>query len=298
MMAAGTLAKVGASVLAFGAGAGLTLVLVDPSDATPTPVALAWVDRPLDGSSVEVADVRLIAHATDPDGLDRVVLTIDGVEVHTEPGDGQTLVTVDTTWTPPGPGTYALVAVGTDGTGHDGEQATATFTVGEPDDRTTTTTAPDGTTTTDATTGEETTTSSSTPTTAGPGSTTPTTQGSTSTTRPPPTTTPSCRPATPAPRSPADGSRVLQGDGVRITWNYAGCGPERFRVQVSNRTDFTIVSRTDYLRSIDVPGDLLYADWELLSCGSGVRRYHWRLQAIDSGGSSAWTAIRSFDVVC
>ena len=296
-MATGGLAKVGASLLAFGAGAGLTFVLVDPSDATPTPVAQAWIDRPLDGSSVEVGDVQLIAHATDPDGLAEVVLTIDGDEVHTADGGGEELVTVETTWTPPGPGAFVLMVVGTDDSGHDGEAATATFTVGEPGAATTTTTARDGTTTTDTTTGEEstTTTTDGTSTTAGPGTTTP---GTTVTTRPGTTTSttpPPCRPATPSPRTPTPGQRILLTRiPVKFSWNYAGCGPDHFTVQVSTHPGFPPPG-DDYSKQVTVPGGDLDVDWEPLSCNL---TYYWRMRAVDAGGSSAWTSVRSFDTVC
>lgn len=292
-MALTAVTKVGAGALAAVAGAALTLVFVDPTVATPPPVAQAWIDEPLHGSTHPEGEIELTAHATDPDGVAEVRLTIDGDEVHVEVASGEDeLVTVETTWEPPGPGTYELAAVAEDEGGHAGAGATATFTVGDPGAPTTTsTTAPgDPTTTSTSAPGDPTTTE-----TTEPGETT--TTGSTGTTRPPATTTTRppttttaapCRPSVPRLVSPGDDQAVPTRT-PRLTWSYSGCGPSSFTVQVSSNDQF-LSARGVYLHSVTVDGAAGNVIWpQALQCET----HYWRVRATAAGGTSAWSTVRS-----
>lgn len=81
----------------------------------------AWVDAPLDGSTIPLAPYQIVAHASQPEGVQLFELTItsSGPETIPVPADqsGQTLVYINHTWTPPAPGTYLIQvrAAGPDG---------------------------------------------------------------------------------------------------------------------------------------------------------------------------------------
>jgi Bacterial Ig domain len=300
-MAGPLLLKVAVGGLAVAAGAALTFVLVDPSDATPPPMAQAWVDHPFDGSSLpDQGSVAIIVHATDPDGVAQVAVSIDDETIDTQDlaGDAE-LVTIETTWEPPGPGTYELEVVGEDGDGEAGRPGIATFTVGDPPagDESTTTTQPAATSTTEGTDPDATTTTAA----AGPADPTTTTEGSTqttaprvtTTTRPTSTTVAPCRPDTPRLVNPPNGQDVTTRT-PRLTWDHSGCRPDRFTVQVADNLGF-VADRGSYVHRVDVPGLARNITWEPLRCDT---TYYWRVRAVAPGGMSAWSRVRSIDLVC
>lgn len=291
------LPKIGLATVAAVVGGGLTLVAVDGSDAPPPPpVARAWVDHPLEGAHLPDGDVEVIVHATDPDGVAEVVLSIDGASIHTEALDGDDeLVTVQVVWEADGPGTYELEVVGRDASGGAGLPATATFTVGDPPDdgETTTTTRPEGTTTSTEAGGTTTTDTSdpgATTTTGGSGTTRPPT---TTTTRPTTTTAP-CRPSVPRLVNPPDDAHVTART-PRLTWSYSGCGPSQFTIQMSDNESF-VAGRGSYVATMSAPGSANHLTWSPLPMCQLT--YYWRVRAVASGGTSAWSSVRTLFADC
>jgi hypothetical protein len=108
---------------------------------TPTgqPVAAAqggpaaWIDAPLNGSTLPLAPYEVVVHCNVPSGVARVELSVDGeVLLSNAPSDTtQSLVTIRQAWTPPAPGNYTLRARARDAAGVWSEYATAVVTVGE-----------------------------------------------------------------------------------------------------------------------------------------------------------------------
>jgi hypothetical protein len=89
------------------------LVLVPGAGAGEMPDAVAWVDAPLDGSTVPAAPLEIVAHATDPGGVTTVAVSVDGALIATVPFDGRTsLVTARVAWTDVTPGIHLVTAQG------------------------------------------------------------------------------------------------------------------------------------------------------------------------------------------
>jgi hypothetical protein len=72
----------------------------------------AWIDAPLQGSTIPLAPYQIIAHAGFPSGISQFELTITGQGPQTIPApadqSGQTLVYINHMWTPPAPGLYLI----------------------------------------------------------------------------------------------------------------------------------------------------------------------------------------------
>ena len=95
-MNAGLLGRIGMLLVVVGGSAAATWTVVDH---TPPPISAAgpaaWVDDPLDGSvrPADTGQLTVVAHATDPDGIDTVILSVDGDEVDTSTAAPDQLVT-------------------------------------------------------------------------------------------------------------------------------------------------------------------------------------------------------------
>lgn len=95
----------------------ICLALLTACTGTATPIASAtgpqaWIDSPLDGSSLPLGDVQVISHSSDASGIAQVELSVNGTVVRTDlvPASGPALTLMDQTWTPTAPGNY-LIAV-------------------------------------------------------------------------------------------------------------------------------------------------------------------------------------------
>ena len=130
------------------------------------------------------------------------------------------------------------------------------------------------------------------PPTTSPPTTSPSTTTSTSTTSTS-TTTPPCAPGVPILISPADGEPVFTRTPT-LSWEYRGCGPASFTVQVADNSSF-LSGRGSYVHSVTLDGSARSTTWEPLTC---PRDYYWRVLATDDGGSSAWSPTRSFFADC
>ena len=106
----------------------------------------AWIDDPLAWTTITSVPVTVVAHATDPDGVAAVRLSVDGAPVVTADASGDALVTVELPWTPPGPGVFIIEVVGIDASGEEGAPASAPIRVVTGEETTTTVTRPTSTT--------------------------------------------------------------------------------------------------------------------------------------------------------
>jgi len=86
----------------------LLLAACAPGES-PSGKPLAWIDTPLDGSTLPLASVEVMSHAADPGGIARFVLSVNG-EVVSSAGSTSSgsLATMRQTWDPPAPGLYIL----------------------------------------------------------------------------------------------------------------------------------------------------------------------------------------------
>jgi len=78
--------------------------------AGPEGSPLAWIDAPLDGSTLPLAPVEVRAHGADPSGVSQFEFSVDGSVVGTwpAPGAASSLTMIVQTWDPPAPGAYTL----------------------------------------------------------------------------------------------------------------------------------------------------------------------------------------------
>jgi hypothetical protein len=276
--------KIGAGVVAGGLAVGAAYVLV----ADPTPalagVPQAWIDDPLPGTVVVGGPIEVVAHATDPHGVDEVELRVDGEEVATEDASGDRIVEMQLSWEPPGNGSFELAVRGRSSSGW-GAPGTVTVRVaaaevapptstpgttlvpGQPAPSSTSSTGTSSTTTPGATAPG----GAPSPTTT-PGATVPRTSPTPTTTTPPrttPTTNP-CANVAPTPAAPANGSSVV--NTPRLSWTFPSCPVDVFLVQVSRDPAFARfevnASVSSSARSYTTPA--------LASCTT----FYWRVAAV------------------
>jgi len=104
--------------------------------STPTPVhqygaAQAWIDAPLDGSTIPLDPYEIVMHAYDPGGVTQVELKVNGSLLASipNPNPGQPFATLKYTWMPAAEGNYTLAASAQGVNGPPGYEATALVTV-------------------------------------------------------------------------------------------------------------------------------------------------------------------------
>ncbi len=107
--------------------AALTIVACEPMAQGPT----AWLDRPLDGDTLPLEPVTIVAHASDADGVARIEFFVNETVLGLVPTSGGRLAEGQAGWTPPLPGTYQIRARAVDNAGNNGPDAIALITVGE-----------------------------------------------------------------------------------------------------------------------------------------------------------------------
>jgi hypothetical protein len=285
--------KVGAVLAVAGGSAGITWAATGSgSDVITSAGPAAWIDDPLDGSVLpgDAGQVTVVAHATDPDGIVEIVLTVDGDDVDsTGTGGGDLETADDLRWTPRGPGTYELRVFGRDPSGATTPPGIAKVQVGTDEEQpatTTTTTGPaDSTSSTDVAL-DSTTTAPGAPTTRPvTGTTTATTQPTTTTsTTAPPTTT--CVLATPLNVTPTFGGTKTP----TLEWTYDGCAADQFRLQLSRDEAF-------YPTRIEVEGTAPGTDRRWITPELQCDITYWFRVRAEAGRSfGAWSAPTSFTV--
>ena len=99
-----------------------------------TPGPAAWIDAPLDGSNLPLAQYDVVSHASDPSGITSFELSINGSVFHTDAVSGnqagQTIAHIQQAWLPAAPGVYLLSLRATNAQGAFGPYAYAHVTVG------------------------------------------------------------------------------------------------------------------------------------------------------------------------
>ena len=128
-------ATLGAAVLVGGFLGGSALGNTTAPSRTAAPVSpQAWIDAPLDASSIPDEPYMIIAHGTSAEGVTAFEFSVDGVVVEPSLQDlrhtSDSLSYVMTMWTPPGRGMYELTMRAFDGV--HGPTASVTVWVGDP----------------------------------------------------------------------------------------------------------------------------------------------------------------------
>jgi hypothetical protein len=105
----------------------------DP-DLEPAPHGpAAWIDAPLNGSTIPLAEVQIIVHASDPAGVSSFELSVDGQLLGNPPAEAaqtDSLAHASQIWVPAAPGTYLLEVRASSSDGDFGPPAFAQVTVG------------------------------------------------------------------------------------------------------------------------------------------------------------------------
>ncbi len=95
----------------------------------------AWIDAPLDGSTIPLAPYNVVAHASDAGSISTFELKVNGQIVGTDAVDGdqvgQTIAHISHNWLPPAPGTYLLEVRAANTNGEYGPSAFAQIHVGD-----------------------------------------------------------------------------------------------------------------------------------------------------------------------
>jgi Bacterial SH3 domain len=95
----------------------------------------AWIDAPLDGSTIPLAPYGVVSHASDPGGISTFELKVNGQLVSTDSiandQAGQTIAHISQPWLPPAPGTYLLEVRAANGDGDYGPSVFAQVKVGD-----------------------------------------------------------------------------------------------------------------------------------------------------------------------
>jgi hypothetical protein len=88
----------------------LFLVGCGPTQVGPPAGPQAWIDTPLDGSSLPLAPVRVVAHGADASGVSQLELVVNGLSQGRQaPQEADQALGLTTwTWEPPDPGLYLL----------------------------------------------------------------------------------------------------------------------------------------------------------------------------------------------
>ncbi|MEJ2412442.1 MAG: Ig-like domain-containing protein [Anaerolineales bacterium] len=102
--------------------------------AAPSSTALsAWIDAPLDGSTIPLAAYQIVAHSSDPSQITKIEISVDGeiLDLIENPNPADLLLPAQVDWTPPSPGTYTIQARGQNGGGTWSSYAQSRVTVEE-----------------------------------------------------------------------------------------------------------------------------------------------------------------------
>ncbi len=95
----------------------------------------AWIDAPLDGSTIPLAEYEVISHANDASGISAFELSVNGevISVDAVQADQQGLAIahIGQAWVPAAPGTYLLAVRAANSNGDYGPQAFAQVNIGE-----------------------------------------------------------------------------------------------------------------------------------------------------------------------
>ncbi len=260
----------------------------------PEPVALAdsgsaaWIDAPLDGTELTPAAVHVTGHGTDPSGVVRLTLLIDGTPSQSLDTSGAAIETGHFAWQAT-PGTHQLVLLSLGASGTEASSAPIVITVLDrmPEIEDPTTTQPEVTTTTSldgtTTTVPPTTTPTTTPPTTTPPSTSPPTTSPPSTS--PPTTT--CPLSAPTLVSPPDGFVTSPFvPAPPLTWSYNGCPVNQFVIELARNNTFT-----EGLQTQTFPSSTF--EWNVVN-GLAQGQWYWRVRGFNRPMTGPWSSTWGF----
>jgi len=108
----------------------LIILLVLSACGAPANGPTTWLDRPLDNSSVPLAPLPILAHASDSSGVSQFIFEVNDATVAEVTADGSRLGDASFEWNPPAPGTYKISVHAVNSDGDTGSIATARVTVG------------------------------------------------------------------------------------------------------------------------------------------------------------------------
>jgi hypothetical protein len=91
----------------------------------------AWIEQPLDGSTLPLQPQEITAHGSDVDGVTSLQFYVDGTLLARKPVGGGPLEHATVAWDPSRPGVYRVTVAATDSQGNVGPEALAVVTVGE-----------------------------------------------------------------------------------------------------------------------------------------------------------------------
>lgn len=113
----------------------LVMAAVSAVCGASAPGPTAWLDRPLDGSSLpfspSTGPVIVQAHASDADGVAAIEFFVDDESLGSVPGGGGRLGEASVEWNPTAAGTYTVRARATDSEGNVGPEDSSVVVVGE-----------------------------------------------------------------------------------------------------------------------------------------------------------------------
>ena len=91
----------------------------------------SWIDAPLNGSNLPLAAVEVVSHSTNPSGISRVELSVDGEVVGTADNSdtSQSLLVARMEWKPSAPGNYTIMVRAQDTSGSWGSYAKSVVTI-------------------------------------------------------------------------------------------------------------------------------------------------------------------------
>jgi uncharacterized protein YraI len=94
-----------------------------------------WIDKPLDNTTLPLAPIFIMAHASDSDGITSMEFYVNGQlqppSVTPVQDTGVSLAHAEKEFNPPGPGEYQIEVIAIDSTGNTGAPASVTVTVSD-----------------------------------------------------------------------------------------------------------------------------------------------------------------------
>jgi len=111
--------------------------------ATSSPGPQAWIDYPLNDTSVPLAPLNITAHASHADGVAGIEFSVEGVQIAAVSVSGRRLEDASLEWSPPQAGKYTIEVRGVDSSGNAGGYATSVINVGGEKPTSTTTATPE-----------------------------------------------------------------------------------------------------------------------------------------------------------
>jgi uncharacterized protein YraI len=108
----------------------LFLLILLSACGSPASGPQVWLDHPLDGSTIPLAPLSIMAHASDGNGVDQFLFEVNGAAIADVDVIADRFGEAIIEWTPPGPGVYNISVQAVNSIGDTGSLATSRITVG------------------------------------------------------------------------------------------------------------------------------------------------------------------------